>query len=129
MKSLADAKCQNTCYVRKSLSQSKRDEKEEYERRLLNRHRDYERQMSLKNKKTNESSSSRNSNENNLDNSQLSYEADNRNKEKSLCITPVKETTDSQSRVSSRKEEDDEAAQKDKRNDKQNQVHFPLIIR
>jgi len=83
--------------------------------------------MSLKNKKTNESSSSRNSNENNLDNSQLSYEADNRNKEKSLCITPVKEITVSQ--VSSRKEEDDEVAQKDKRSDKQNQVHFPLIIR
>ena len=50
MKSLADAKCQNTCYVRKSLSQSKRDEREEYERRLLNRHRDYERHMTLKNK-------------------------------------------------------------------------------
>jgi len=49
MKSLADAKNKSICYVQKSRSQSKRDEREEYERRLLDRHREYERKILLDN--------------------------------------------------------------------------------
>lgn len=51
MKNLADAKDHNQCYVKKSLSQSRQDEREKYERSLLIRQREYERHMALKNSK------------------------------------------------------------------------------
>ncbi len=121
MKNIADAKSRNACYVRKSLSQSRRDEREEYESRLLNRHRDYERDIPEKNKKTNDTSSLQTSDENS-GNGLIKFEADYKKKQDELVrIAPVKEN--SHSRASTKKEDNDEEAN----NDKQNQVHFPSI--
>lgn len=118
MKSLADAKGNNTCYVKKTLSQSRRDEQEEYERRLLNRHKEYERQNLLRNLKNDEIKELENDAKN-QEEDDVFESSDNDNKKlASSSITPINET--------SHNRDNNESRLRDRRTEKLNQVQFHL---